>query len=248
MKIALLFICVNQPYWPYLRDVINDAKTHFLKDHQVDFYTWSDMPEDTNYGATVFPIEPAPWPMATLMRYHLFVQQEDILKDYDYVFYMDVDMRIVDAIGNEILGENLTAAVHPGYYIRKELLQPQEPNPNSTAFLPIPKFYYAGGFQGGKTKEFIKAMWAMKRNIDLDFNHNYMSRWNDESHWNRYLYDNPPSIVLSPSYIYPDSLIKEYYEPIVWGQSFVPKIITLTKPFSVSKEGGEAVKRMIAKI
>lgn len=245
MKIALLYICVNQPYWPYLRDVIQDSKKNFLTNHQVDFFTWSDMPEGTNYGAMVFPTEPAPWPMPTLMRYHLFLQQEEILKTYDYIFYMDADMRVVDTIGDEILGEKLTAACHPGYEIRKEVRAPYETNPNSTAYMNIPQYYYAGGFQGGKSGPFIEAMKTMRKNIDKDFNNNYMARWNDESHWNRYLFDNPPSVVLSSSYIYPDSLIENYYEPIVWGRKIAPKIITITKPFSVSKEGGDAVRRMI---
>ena len=51
-------------------------------------------------------------------------------------------------------------------------------------------------------------------------------------------------LVLSPSYVYPDSLIKEYYEPI-WGKSLLPKIITLTKPFTLSKEGGEHIKQFL---
>lgn len=248
MKIALLYICINQQYWPYLRSVTDDAKIHFLKNHQVDFYTWSDMPEGTNYGATVFPVDPAPWPMATLMRYHLFLQQEELLKTYDYIFYMDVDMRIVDTIGEEILGNGLTASTHPGYYLRQEVKGPLEPNIQSAAYFRTPQFYYAGGFQGGKSGDFIKAMKEMKKTIDFDFNRNYIARWNDESHWNKYLFDNPPAIVLTPSYVYPDSLIKEYYEPIVWGRSFVPKIITITKPFTVSKEGAEAVRKMIGAV
>lgn len=245
MKVALLYICLNQPYWPYLRQVIESSRKQFLTNHEVDIFTWSDMPTDTNYGATVFPTDPAPWPMATLMRYHLFLQQEELLKTYDYVFYMDCDMIVVDTVGDEILGEGLTAACHPGYEIRKEVKMPVEPNPNSAAYIKIPQYYYAGGFQGGKSAPFIESMKEMKKGIDSDFRANYMARWNDESHWNKYLFDNPPSIVLSSSYIYPDSLIENYYEPVVWGRKLAPKIITITKPFSVSKEGGEAVRRMI---
>ncbi len=90
-------------------------------------------------------------------------------------------------------------------------------------------------------------MKQMKGMIDKDFAMNYIPIWNDESIWNKYLFDNPPSVVLSPSYIYPDSLIKEYYEK-VWGCSYEPKLITLTKKFSVSSDGGEAVKQMIGTI
>ena len=82
---------------------------------------------------------------------------------------------------------------------------------------------------------------------DKDLNKNYIPIWNDESIWNRYLFDNPPEIVLTPSYIYPDSLIKEYYEPL-WGCSYVPKLMTLTKWFTLSAEGGAHVQEMIKKM
>jgi len=208
-------------------------------------------------GATIFLTEPVEWPMPTLMRYHLFLQQEDRLKDYDYIFYVDVDMRITDWIGEEILGDGLTAAEHPMYALRKNYYPPFEPNPNSAAFIKRPgkiieedgkprfkPYYYAGGFQGGKTEDFIKAMKIMRSNIDKDFSSNYIAIWNDESHWNKYLFDNTPSIVLNPSYIYPDSLIDSYYVKL-WGRNYSPKIMTLTKPFTTDKSGGQAVQQML---
>lgn len=206
----------------------------------------------------VFPTEPVEWPLPTLLRYNLFLQQEEELQKYDYLFYIDVDMRITDWIGEEILGEGLTAAQHPMYALKRNLYPPYEPNPESTAHIPLPgrfveengkkrfeSLYYAGGFQGGKTEDFIKAMKVMKGKIEKDFNKNYIAIWNDESHFNHYLFNNPPAVVLSPSYIYPDSLIDKYYVPI-WGRNYSPKIMTLTKSFTVSREGGEAVGKMIA--
>lgn len=121
-----------------------------------------------------------------------------------------------------------------------------EPNPESAAYIPLPEFYFAGGFQGGRTKPFIKAMKTMERAIDEDLRKlNYTARWNDESHWNRYLLDNPPSVVLSPSYVYPDSLIDEYYAKI-WGKNYPPKLITLTKPFTTSEEDGKIMRAKLA--
>lgn len=196
-------------------------------------------------GVTVFPTEPIEWPMPTLMRYHTFLQQEELLATYDYVFYCDVDMMFVDIVGDEILGDGLTASVNPMYYFDKSMFPPYEPNPASTAYIPRPgrvlednkqkrfqPLYYAGGFQGGKTDKFIEAMKVMRKNIDRDFANNYIAIWNEESHWNKYLFENPPAIVLNPSYIYPDSLHKEYYEPR-WGRAYQPKLVTLTKKFSL---------------
>lgn len=259
-KIALLFVCLNPQYWPFLRDVIEDAQAHFLKGHQVDFFAWTDIPEGTTYGSTVFPTDPVSWPFPTLMRYHLFLQQEEILKEYDYIFYLDADMRIVDDVGDEILGEGLTAAEHPMYALRREYIPPYEPNSSSTAYIPRPggvveekgkdpwfkPVYAAGGFQGGTAKSFIEAMKSMKKSIDEDFMNNYTAIWNDESHWNRYLYDFKGSVtVLPPSYVYPDSLIKEYYNKI-WGREYKPIIVTLTKTFTTTREAGDDLRERLS--
>lgn len=260
-KVALLFICLNAPYWPYLKDVVEDAKERFLKNHKVDFFTWSDMPENVSYGATVFPTEPVEWPFPTLMRYHLFLQQEEALKDYDYIFYLDVDMRIVGEVGDEILGQGLTMAEHPMYALRREYIPPYEPNPQSAAYINrfgaivddngkkhFKPLYAAGGFQGGVASEFIKAMKEMRKSIDKDFMNNYTAIWNDESHWNKYLSEYRGQItVLTPSYVYPDSLINEYYVRI-WGCNYQPKIVTLTKPFSTTKEAGEVLRERLTTI
>ncbi len=309
-KIALLFIALNHQYWPYLKQVIEDARKHFLPHHNVDFYVWTDIPdEDTpefkdfmakipssedvqimrDFAKTMDDLqqvekvvsreklqetvnfireakdikrtftEPLPeHRYCTLMRYHLFLQKEEELKKYDHLFYLDVDMRIVSKISDEVLSEGLLAAEHPMYSLKKQYYPPYEPNEQSTAYIPRPgkiiddegkprfqPYYYAGGFQGGTSKEFIKAMKVMKENIDVDFNKNYTAVWNDESHWNRFLFDyKGKTIVLSPAYIYPDSLIKDYYEPL-WGRSYEPKIITITKPWMLSKEAGIALRKQL---
>lgn len=242
-RVALCFICVNEQYWRYIKDAIEGAKEFFLPGHEVDYFLWSDT-KNAPDGVKIFDIDPAPWPMPTLMRYHVMLQQEEILKDYDYVFYCDIDMKWVGIVGDEILGGGITAAQHPMYALRKEYIYPTELNTESTAFIKKIEFYYAGGFQGGKSDKFIEAMKVMKKNIDMDFAKNYTARWNDESHWNKYLFDNPPAIILTPSYIYPDSLINEYYLK-VWGCNYPPKLVTLTKPFTTSSEGGESLKKTL---
>lgn len=311
-KVALLFVCVNPLYWPFLKDVITDCKQKFLPGHKVDYFIWSDMPElgeelDTllktlptdaeiaqavkdmevltpesramamqnlnqiqsretiksaveflrnDPDANIYPTEAVAWPLPTLMRYHLFLQAEEKLNEYDYVFYLDADMRVVDVVGEEILGQGLTMAEHPMYALRPEHIPPYEPNKDSTAYIKRfgavivdekgrPRFkplYAAGGFQGGVTSEFVKAMKVMRKNIDQDFSSNYVAIWNDESHWNKYLSDYEGHyIALTPSYVYPDSLINEYYVRI-WGKNYQPKIVTLTKKFTVTKEGGDELR------
>lgn len=229
-----------------------------LKGHRVDFFTWSDMPEEEalKMGVNLVPTEPFQWPLPTLKRYHLFLQQEQKLSEYDYIFYIDADMEVVSRVGDEILGKGLTMAQHPMYAVNRMLIPPYEPNPESAVYIKRPgrvrdivdldgkkkkwfePLYAAGGFQGGRSTEFIKAMKDMVDLVNDDFAKNYIPIWNDETVWNYYLLDHPPAVVLSPSYVYPDSLINDYYKGKVWLRNYCPKIITLTKKFSQNPEGG----------
>ena len=314
-KVALCFICINPPYWEFIVKAIDGAKKFFLPGHKVDYFVWSDLPNNpevikqkiaegylktgeakasviNSSSAAIlmddnklkqlekligdlvkvkkevnfFEIESVEWPLPTLFRYHTFLQQEEKLREYDYIFYCDIDMLFVNYVGDEILGENsLTLALHPMYALRESLWSPYESNPKSEAYIKLPgsyiddgkggvKFrpeYYAGGFQGGSTNLFINAMKEMRKMIDLDFEkNNYIPRWNDESILQSYLFkyiqDHPEikKVVLSPAYIYPDSLIQEYYIK-VWGRNYLPKIITLTKKFSVNAEGASAIREQL---
>lgn len=210
---------------------------------------------------TIFPIDPIEWPFPTLLRYHLFLQQESYLKKFDKLLYIDADMRVVADIDTDIFGEGLTCAKHPMYAFGRSFIPPYEPNPLSTAFIPrfgrilsdnqgkqwFEPVYAAGGVQGGATEPFIEAMWSMKRAIDHDLQMlNYMAIWNDESHWNYYLSQSKRQdlICLDPSYVYPDSLIKEYYEPR-WERSYEPKIITITKKHSLQRLGTRPAEKVV---
>lgn len=261
-KIALLCICLNKEYWPFLKAMMDSARKFLLNGSELEFLVWTDMPVDTDLGkgVTLYPTESIGWPIPTLNRYHLFLEQEEKIKESDWVFYIDCDMLFVSRVGEEILGEGLTACQHPMYAVAQEYIPPYEPNKKSSAYIPRPgrviekdgkkKFqplYFAGGFQGGRPEAFIKAMKVMKKNVDKDLSSGYIPIWNEESIFNHYLFKNPPAVVLSPSYIYPDSLIKPYYQTKIWGRSYCPKIITLTKKFSMNKDGGTALNLMLQK-
>jgi len=211
-------ICLNEPYWQYLKPCIDSLKKLMLKGHELDFFVWTDMPKEREkeLGATIIPTEPFAWPLPTLHRYHLFLREEKLLEEYDYIFYCDADMLAVSRIGDEILGD-LVAAQHPMYAIKQMYIPPYEGDSRSTSYIPrvgrvvvkdgqkrFEPLYLAGGFQGGRSDIFIKAMQEMRNMIDEDFAKNsHIPIWNDESVWNAYLLKHPPTVVLSPSYIYP---------------------------------------------
>lgn len=179
-------------------------------------------------------IEHQKWPFITLKRYELINQHENLFKTLDYLFYCDVDMLMVDIIKDQDVfpseKEKLVAVRHPGFYskfiitpktrfdnfLRKNKLPYRkfykksrgtyEINPQSTAYVKQEEgeIYYAGGFNGGITKHFLKMAKILADNIQQDLRKNIIAVWNDESHLNRYLIDNPPK-TLTPSYCYPET-------------------------------------------
>lgn len=259
MKIAVLVISVNEVFIPYTKRMLETARPRLFSGHEVEYLLWSDTTDWPD--CTVFQIDPIGWPYPTLLRYHLFLQQEEYLKKFDKLLYLDADMLVVQDIGVEIFGEWLTCAKHPMYALARSYIPPYEPNPNSSAYIPrfgqiltdggklwFDPIYAAGGIQGGATQPFIDAMWTMKRSIDHDLQNNYMAIWNDESHWNAYLFYHPNDklVVIGPEYVYPDSLIQDYYEPR-WGRSYSPKIITVTKRHTLTATAGRDLAKLLGR-
>lgn len=172
------------------------------------------------------------WPYMTLERYKHFDSMfkfggEGFKKRYAHVFYCDVDMLFVNDVGSEILAEGLVATVHHGFCRQPRSVFTYETRPESLAYIPEDEGlnYYAGGFQGGSTEAFAQACGVMAHNIQQDLDKGIIAVWHDESHWNRYLANNPPKKWLAPSYCFHESR-KE--DAII----FKPRLVALDKNHS----------------
>ena len=79
------------------------------------------------------------------------------------------------------------------------------------------------GFNGGSTKRFMEMAEVIADRVNKDLEKDVIALWHDESQMNRYLIDNPPSISLTPSYVYAE----EFYDNPQYP--YPPKIIALKK-------------------
>lgn len=224
MKTALLVIATGERYHPYVWPLLRSTKQYFVEHEAI---VWTDNPH--LYGDTnTISKEALGYPEETLRRYHTFLNYRALLNRYDQLFYCDVDMRFVAPVGEEVFSDGITATEHPGYV---GLHGDPEMRPHSTAYLPNPRTYFCGGFIGGTTEAFLKMADTITKNIDTDKQNGILARWHDESHSNRYLYDNPPAKILPPSYCYPD--VKGDYYTKIWERAgrpvYEPKILALTK-------------------
>lgn len=217
MKIGLLLISTGK-YDRFVQPLLDSARRHFMKNHNVTFFLFTDSENwKSDKDVINFYKKHEPFPSPTLKRYETFVSQVEELSKMDYLYYCDADMLFVDEVGDEILSERV-ATIHPAFLgsrgtpeTRKESL--------ACVFPHEDMMYFAGGFNGGTSKEFLKMSQILSERINKDLENGIIALWHDESHMNRYFIDNPPTKILSPSYCYPES----------WRLPFTRKLLALDK-------------------
>ena len=224
MKICILTIATNK-YIQFVEKLYDNIEDHFLGDHEIEGIIFTDQEVESSDNIKISQIEHEPWPVPTLKRYNYFMKEADHISKYDYCFYFDVDMGIVDKVGDEVLGD-LVATMHPYQSFAPKPDRSYDRNPNSLAYVPRGEegeHYYAGGFNGGKTEEFLKMSKVISDRVTKELEHDIIPLWHDESHMNRYLIDNPPSLTLTPSYCFAEEQMGNPNYP------YEPKIIALKK-------------------
>lgn len=212
-----LLIMATGKYISFVEPLIQSAEKHFCINHLVTYFVFTDGSLPESDRVVEIYQKKLGWPFDTLMRYRAYYENKDFFANQDYLFACDADMLFVGAVGDEILGERV-ATQHPRYM---KWRGPYEVNPQSTAFVFDfeGEHYFAGGFYGGSTKEMLHILQTNINHIDDDLSRGIVAVWHDESHWNRYCIDNKPTIILSPSYCYPES----------WALPFPKKILALDK-------------------
>jgi hypothetical protein len=225
MKTALITIASGAKYVDYAKAMFESAKKFLPFAEQLTF-------KDGPVG----------FPNATLYRYHTFLKDESILRQYDYIFYSDADMLFVAPVTEEeIFSDGITATLHPGFaHERKDEVTgittytcgtPERANKESRAYIPRGTWnkYFCGGFNGGTSEAYLRMARKLREDIDWDKENwglGYSAIWHDESYMNRYLYDNPPAKILTPSFCYPENYDGGYG----WkAELYPPKLIALNK-------------------
>ena len=224
MKICILTIATNK-YIQFVERLYNNIDENFLNGHEIECLLFTDHDVETSDNVKVSQIEHEDWPMPTLKRYNYFVKEKDYISKFDYCYYFDIDMGVVDKVGDEVLSD-LVATMHPYQTFYSKNDRSYDRNPNSSAYVRYGEEgpnYYAGGFNGGSTKEFLKMSEVIAERVTKDLEKDIIALWHDESQMNRYMIDNPPSLSLTPSYCFAEELINNS------AYQYEPKIIALKK-------------------
>ena len=236
MKTLFLTIATKN-YINYV-NILCDSMQEYCKLKNFDILVLTDREFENNFkkfNVLKHKIQHVPHPIGTLLRYHYYLECLDILKQYDYVFHVDSDMKFVDHVGDEILSERV-CVIHTGYYDKYQTkFYDLEKNQSSHAYVDVNNHnysigrYYQNCFQGGSSSEFIKMCSIISEWCSKDLSKNIIPKWHDESYMNKYMYDNKPTLELSPSYAYPE----------LWSIPFGKKIIHLAKDHERIRYGGD---------
>jgi histo-blood group ABO system transferase len=218
MKIAFVIVATNR-YMQFVPPLLDSIHQHFLTKTDKDYFVFTNvMDYQLPHDAKKIEILSKGWPGDSYYRYHYFLSIREQLEKYDYIYYLDADMKVVDDIGEEVLTE-LLGVQHPGFVTNKQGT-PEDRQVDSTAYVTRDKIlqYCCGGFQGGSAKEYLKLCDIISGNIDEDDRKGILAIYHDESHVNRYFVDNPPTRILNAGYCAPES---------AWKVPFPYKVLAL---------------------
>ena len=214
MKICILTIATNK-YLQFVEKLYEDLSEKFCPGAEISCLLFTDHEiEEAGDNVRVHYIDHEPWPMPTLKRYNYFVKEKDFILEHDYCFYFDADMRIDGVVKQDEVCGDLVATRHGYQSLMDSSSQTFDRNSKSLAYVPFEEktvTYYAGGFNGGKTEVFMKMADTIAERVDEDLKNNVVALWHDESHMNRYLIDNPPTLDLDPTYCYAEEFIGTDY-------------------------------------
>ena len=224
MKICILTIATNK-YIQFVERLYDNIEENFLNGHEIQGLLFTEHDVETSDNIKVSKIEHEPWPIPTLKRFNYFIKEKEHISKFDYCYYFDVDMGIVAKVGDEVLGD-LVATMHPYQSFVPKEQRTYDRNQKSLAYVPVGEegeLYYAGGFNGGSTKRFLEMAEVLADRVTKDLENDVIALWHDESQMNRYLIDNPPTVSLTPSYVFAEEQIGNPDYP------YQPKIVALKK-------------------
>lgn len=223
MRIAISTILTDS-YWSRYETLKKSIDNYFLKNHDVKFFTYTNKSQSAN---NIFNISHLPSPLITLMKFNYLIQQQDVYKNFDLIYFIDGDCEVVNVIDEEIFPTDempIVVTKHPWQHYNSTLY---DENPSSTAYVNDSgnNHYLQACFFGGYVEDVINMSVDIHTLIKEDLKKRYIAKWFDESYMNKYLL-NKSLKFLDCGYAYPTTSI--------WKQNFnvIPKI-THDNQFSI---------------
>ena len=210
MKVGILFIATGR-YVVFWEDFYRSCEKYFLPGHEKTYFLFTDA-ENLSVGDNVRVVAHRfrGWPEETLMRFDTFLAVESELAETDYLYFINGTMVPRRVVGEEIFPteeQGLTVTLHPCFYKLPLEAYTYDRQKKSRAYIAPGegKYYFMGGFNGGRTADFLKLIRDLDAATKADYAKGIIALWHDESHLNKYMLDKNP-LILSPAYGFPEGM------------------------------------------
>lgn len=212
-KIGVLVIALGRydSFWP---ELYRSCEKYFLPEWEKQYFVFTDnqnLKYKNKENVTTFFQKKMGWPWDSMMRFEMFYRRKPMLEKCDYLFFLNINLIVKKEIGEEILptekNDWLLVCTHSSYYNKPVNTFPYDRNPLSTAYIPynVGKHYAPGGFNGGRSAEFLEFCSVCAKNVRIDMKNNVIALWHDESHLNKYILDKNP-LIAPINYMYPKNV------------------------------------------
>ncbi len=211
MTIGIIVIATNK-YIKFFENLYNSCEKYLFPNTDKKYFLITDHPIQNYSNVITLFQQHEKWPNPTLKRFHYILSHRDLIESHNltHLFYLDADMLIVDYVYEtyflEKCKDKLLAVYHPGYWkTSNKRGEPEQNQKSKCCILDKDHEYVAGGFQGGYTKLYFKAMEIMKNALDEDISNGIIPIWHDESVWNKFVSLNKNKIHFEiPEFCFPE--------------------------------------------
>lgn len=222
MKVAILYICTGK-YNQFFEGFYESAMKFFLTDHDKTFFVWTDDDHiaDGLSNVRVIHKECAGFPADSLFRFEMYLQAEEELKKFDYIYFIQANAQFLQPVGDELLPDEsgLSMGIWGGINLRRPAcLHPYERNKNSLAYVaPYGKnyIYFMGGINGGTSEAYLDMTRTLAANIRDDYNRGIIAKVHDQSHINAYM-RNRECKIITPEYCWPEEVYSDFEPKMIF--------------------------------
>lgn len=197
----MLYICTGayNVFWP---DFYPNFERYFLPECDKTYFVFTDadaIAHEEQPNVRRIPWQARPWPQSTMARFDAFLSQEEALKNFDWLIFINANQQCRQTVPADMVlpdpasGQALFVVPDLPYCGRDPIFLPYERRPRSRAAIPYNcgQCYVEGGLNGGTPAAFLDLSRELKARMDADLADGIIARCHDESHLNRLVAEQP---------------------------------------------------------
>ena len=231
MKVAVIFIGTDK-YLKFLPTWYESCEEYLIPGVDKQYFVFTDGElEGTPDNMSVYSQEHLSWPYITLFRFGTILKAKQELESYDWILFLDADMRVVDTVTPEDLftSKSFIGVHHPCHYMRmpphNEFPGAFETHSKSRAGITETddtSVYFQGCLWGGSVPDVLEMMQELQLRTQSDLEDDIIAKWHDESQMNKFFAEQRSRVhVLHPAFAFPEDFASQC--------QFEPKIVHLSK-------------------